>query len=64
MFAHTLNGTAAAVPRLLVALIENGVRFDAEGNFTGLDLPRALQRYFLGEDGIKHGNICGMIQWV
>lgn len=24
-FAHTLNGTAAAIPRLLVALLENGV---------------------------------------
>ena len=27
-FAHTLNGTAAAVPRLIVALVENGVIFD------------------------------------
>ena len=27
-FAHTLNGTAAAVPRLMFALLENGARFD------------------------------------
>lgn len=27
-FAHTLNGTAAAIPRLIVALLENGVVFD------------------------------------
>ncbi|OBZ68406.1 Serine--tRNA ligase [Grifola frondosa] len=30
-FAHTLNGTAAAIPRLIVALLENGARFDDFG---------------------------------
>jgi hypothetical protein len=29
-FAHTLNGTAAAVPRLIVALLENGVVFNTQ----------------------------------
>jgi seryl-tRNA synthetase len=48
-FAHTLNGTAAAIPRLLVALIENGARFEGE-EVVGVDLPSALRRYWLGGD--------------
>ena len=48
-FAHTLNGTAAAVPRLIVALLENGARFDDSGSVAGLDLPSALQPFWLGE---------------
>lgn len=47
-FAHTLNGTAAAVPRLIVSLIENGARFDAQGKVVGLDLPKALRPFWLG----------------
>ncbi|KIO15875.1 hypothetical protein M407DRAFT_13094 [Tulasnella calospora MUT 4182] len=47
-FAHTLNGTAAAVPRLIVALIENGARFDAQGKVVGLDLPKALRPFWIG----------------
>ncbi|TFK56703.1 seryl-tRNA synthetase [Heliocybe sulcata] len=47
-FAHTLNGTAAAVPRLIVALLENGVRFDEVGNIVGLNLPKALQPFWVG----------------
>lgn len=47
-FAHTLNGTAAAIPRLIVALIENGARFDAEGKVVGLDLPKAMRPFWLG----------------
>ncbi|TCD68096.1 Serine--tRNA ligase, mitochondrial [Steccherinum ochraceum] len=46
-FAHTLNGTAAAVPRLIVALIENGARFDGAGNPVGLDLPKVLRPFWL-----------------
>ncbi|KAI0782395.1 hypothetical protein BC629DRAFT_1594182 [Irpex lacteus] len=56
-FAHTLNGTAAAIPRLIVALLENGVRFDGEGKVVGVDLPKALQPFWIG--GEK-----GIIQWV
>ncbi|KZT30869.1 seryl-tRNA synthetase [Neolentinus lepideus HHB14362 ss-1] len=47
-FAHTLNGTAAAVPRLIVALMENGVRFDEVGNVVGLNLPNALRPFWVG----------------
>ncbi|KZV74865.1 seryl-tRNA synthetase [Peniophora sp. CONT] len=46
-FAHTLNGTAAAVPRLIVALLENGARFNAEGKSIGLDLPSVLRPFWV-----------------
>ncbi|KAG8991301.1 Serine--tRNA ligase, mitochondrial [Tulasnella sp. 427] len=48
-FAHTLNGTAAAIPRLIVALIENGSQFDARGKVVGLNLPKALRPFWLGK---------------
>ena len=57
-FAHTLNGTAAAVPRLIVALVENGAVFDEAGAVTGLRLPKALQPFWVG------GNPRGLITWV
>lgn len=47
-FAHTLNGTAAAIPRLIVALLENGVRLDENGNAVGLNLPVSLRPYWPG----------------
>lgn len=47
-FAHTLNGTAAAIPRLIVALIENGVRFDESGHAVGLNLPKSLKTFWIG----------------
>jgi seryl-tRNA synthetase len=46
-FAHTLNGTAAAIPRLIVAILENGVRLEGDG-IMGLDLPVALRPFWLG----------------
>ena len=57
-FAHTLNGTAAAIPRLIVALVENGAIFNDAGNVEGLKLPRALQSFWVG------GNPRGLIRWV
>ncbi|KAF8687897.1 seryl-tRNA synthetase, partial [Rhizoctonia solani] len=54
-YAHTLNGTAAAIPRLIIALIENGVRFKDEGDLDYLVLPSALRRYWVGGD--KFGEI-------
>ncbi|KAI0655211.1 hypothetical protein C8Q70DRAFT_1047594 [Cubamyces menziesii] len=57
-FAHTLNGTAAAVPRLIVALVENGAVFDEAGAVTGLRLPKALQPFWIG------GNPRGLITWL
>lgn len=58
LFAHTLNGTAAAVPRLIVALVENGAVFDDAGNVVGLKLPQVLQPFWVG------GNPRGLIQWL
>lgn len=46
-FAHTLNGTAAAIPRLIVALIENGVQFNDKEEITGLQLPHALRPFWI-----------------
>ncbi|WVF72496.1 serine-tRNA ligase [Kwoniella sp. CBS 6097] len=74
-FAHTLNGTAAAIPRLLVALIENGMRFAENGDTTtpgggrgagydGLDLPIALKRFWVGGDVVGDGRNRGTIRWV
>lgn len=57
-FAHTLNGTAAAVPRLIVALVENGAVFNEAGDVAGLRLPKALQPFWVG------GNARGLIEWV
>jgi seryl-tRNA synthetase len=49
-FAHTLNGTAAAIPRLIVALIENGIELDDSGEPVALCLPGVLRPYWLGDD--------------
>ncbi|KAJ7070823.1 hypothetical protein C8F01DRAFT_975281, partial [Mycena amicta] len=55
-FAHTLNGTAAAIPRLILALLENGAIFDEKGNLTGIALPDVLRPFWIGanERGIVH----------
>lgn len=64
-FAWTLNGTAAAVPRLILALLENGARLDEAGEVTGLDLPRVLQRFWVGGDEMTgKGGVKGVIRWV
>lgn len=49
-YAHTLNGTAVAIPRLIVALLENGARIE-EGQVVGLDLPRTLTPFWI--DGLR-----------
>jgi seryl-tRNA synthetase len=59
LFAHTLNGTAAAVPRLVVALIENGARFDESGNAVRLDLPSVLKPFWAGGNDKRD-----LIRWV
>jgi seryl-tRNA synthetase len=48
-FAHTLNGTAAAIPRLIVALLENGAVFDDEGEVRGVRLPKVLRPFWVGD---------------
>ena len=55
-FVHTLNGTAVAIPRLIIALLENGVRFDEKGKPCGLDLPAILRPFWLG--------ISDIVRWV
>ncbi|KAL1407445.1 Serine--tRNA ligase, mitochondrial [Vanrija albida] len=60
-FAHTLNGTGAAVPRLIVALLENGVRLGPDGQVEGVDLPSALREHWLGPEKDGEG---GVIRWV
>jgi seryl-tRNA synthetase len=65
-FAHTLNGTAAAIPRLLVALLENGVQFGEgeEKRIEGLNLPKALKPFWVGGDVVGCGKEKGAIRWV
>lgn len=50
MFAHTLNATAAAVPRLIVALLENGAVLDNGGKVLRVRLPVVLKPFWLGGD--------------
>jgi seryl-tRNA synthetase len=57
-FAHTLNGTAAAVPRLIVALLENGAVFNQHGDLVGIRLPEKLKPFWIGQE---YGR--GFIQW-
>lgn len=47
-FAHTLNGTAIAVPRMIIAILESGLQEDGS-----VKIPEALQRYF-GIDRIPY----------
>lgn len=50
-FAHTLNGTGVAVPRLIVTLLENGARLQGE-EVVGLNLPKALQRFWIAPSNL------------
>lgn len=56
-FAHTLNGTAAAIPRLIIALLESGAIFDEAGKLVGLRLPAVLQSFWIDIKGRK------IVQW-
>ncbi|CAE6459042.1 unnamed protein product [Rhizoctonia solani] len=58
-YAHTLNGTAAAIPRLIITLVENGVRFKEGGDLGCLVLPSALRKHWVG--GNKFGEV--EIRW-
>jgi seryl-tRNA synthetase len=57
-FAHTLNGTAAAIPRLIVALLENGAVFNETGDVTAIRLPEALKPFWIGKENGR-----GIIHW-
>ena len=49
-FVHTLNGSALAIGRTLVAVLENGQRADGS-----IEIPRALHSYF-GATEIRRGS--------
>ncbi|TEB38957.1 seryl-tRNA synthetase [Coprinellus micaceus] len=49
-FAHTLNGTAAAIPRLIVALLENGAVIGEDGEVEALRLPLALKPFWFAPE--------------
>ncbi|KAG9076866.1 Serine--tRNA ligase, mitochondrial [Ceratobasidium sp. 370] len=56
-YAHTLNGTAAAIPRLVIALLENGVRFGGGGEVESVVLPEVLKRHWVGGDCFGNAKI-------
>ena len=47
LHAHTLNGTAMAVPRMIIAILESGLRNDGS-----VEIPAPLQK-FIGADLIR-----------
>lgn len=49
--AHTLNNTVVAPPRMLIAFLENNLRFD--GEHYSVMIPKALQPYMGGTTEIK-----------
>ena len=65
-FAHTLNGTAVAVPRLIVALLENGARLNDSGQVVGINLPVALKPFWPQGYNREIVRYSGreMVQWV
>jgi hypothetical protein len=48
---------------LIVALVENGARFGSDGTVEGIDLPKALERFWLGGVDIP-GKQGGSIRWI
>lgn len=50
-FAHTLNNTVVAPPRMLIALLENNLCFD--GEYYSVKIPEALRPYMGGKAEIK-----------
>ncbi len=49
-FAHTLNNTVVAPPRMLIAFLENNLEFDGEKY--SVKIPEALRPYMGGKDKI------------
>ena len=44
-FAHTINGTAVAIGRILIAIIENYQSFDSAQDKLSIKVPEVLQKY-------------------
>ena len=51
MYCHTLNATAVAIPRLIVAMIEKGAIFE-NGHWVALQLPAALKPFWIGKEAM------------
>ncbi|ORY91703.1 hypothetical protein BCR35DRAFT_298982 [Leucosporidium creatinivorum] len=64
LFAHTLNATAAAIPRLIVALVENGAVLGEKGEVVKMRLPGCLRRFWLGSGELGVVEEGGVIEWV
>ncbi|MBQ9768564.1 MAG: serine--tRNA ligase, partial [Lachnospiraceae bacterium] len=47
-FAHTLNNTVVAPPRMLIAFLENNLNEDGS-----INIPKALQPYMGGKEKIE-----------
>ena len=47
-FAHTLNNTVVAPPRMLIAFLENNLNADGS-----ISIPKVLQPYMGGQEFIK-----------
>jgi len=50
-YVHTVNGTASAIPRMLIALVENNQQFD--GTIT---IPKIIQQYMNGKSKMDHNH--------
>lgn len=48
-FSHTVHGTVASIPRLIVALVENGVVLE-NGLPVRIELPKILERFWLASE--------------
>lgn len=48
-FAHTLHGSAAAIPRLIIALVENGVVLE-NGVPVRIEVPKVLERFWIASE--------------
>ena len=51
-FAHTLNNTVVAPPRMLIAFLENNLQYDGEKY--SVRIPKALRPYMGGKEIIKY----------
>jgi seryl-tRNA synthetase len=66
LYAHTLNATAAAIPRLIVALVENGVQLDPTSKELFVELPRVLKDHWVGpvdEQGVRSSDGRHVVRW-
>lgn len=58
-FVHTVNGTACAVPRMLIALLETYQQPDGE-----VTIPAVLQPYFNGIDRLRKPTKPFKLNWI